>query len=188
MLILVIGDLHIPIRAHAIPAAFRDSLLQNSTISKILCTGNLCTKDELDSLKDFAPEVQTVRGEFDDEDIPDITQIVDSIAGFRIGVVSAVSLIPSNDKDRLSAKARELNVDILIFGGGHRAGAFEVEGRFLVNPGSATGAFSAATPHARPSFILINVQGSTAVAFIYTLGEDGTISVEKEKFTKAEEE
>jgi putative phosphoesterase len=188
MLILVIGDLHIPIRSHVIPAAFKDSLTQNSGVSKILCTGNLTSRDEIESLREFCPDVQIVRGEFDEDDIPDVSQIVESIAGFRIALVSASSIIPPNDKDRLLAKARELNADILIFGGGHRAGVFEANGTFFVNPGSATGAFCATTPKALPSFILINVQGSTAVAFIYTLEEDGQITVTKEKFTKPGEE
>jgi putative phosphoesterase len=188
MLILVIGDLHIPIRAHVIPAAFRESLTQNSGVSKIFCTGNLTSKDEIESLKELCPDIQIVRGEFDEDDIPDVTQIVESIAGFRIALVSAYSIIPANDKDRLVAKARELSADILIFGGGHRAGVFEANGTFFVNPGSATGAFCATAPNVLPSFILINVQGSTAIAFTYTLAEDGQINVVKDKFTKPGEE
>jgi hypothetical protein len=38
-----------------------------------------------------------------------------------------------------------------------------------------------------PSFVLLNVQGTTAVAYIYTLGEDGKVGVRKEKFAKEEE-
>jgi putative phosphoesterase len=188
MLILVIGDLHIPLRSHVIPAAFKESLTQNAGVGKIFCTGNLTSRAEIESLKEFCPDVQIVRGEFDEDDIPDVKQIVDSIAGFRIALVSAYTIIPPNDKDRLLAKARELSADILIFGGGHRAGVFEEGGTLFVNPGSATGAFCATTRSPLPSFILINVQGSTAVSFVYTLAEDGQINVTKEKFTKPGEE
>jgi putative phosphoesterase len=187
MLALVIGDLHIPIRAHAVPAIFRENL-SGGKVDKIFCTGNLCSKDELQFLRGFCPDIQMVRGEFDDEDLPDNEQIVESIAGFKIGLVAAASIIPPNDKDRLAAKARELDVDILAFGGGHRAGVFQEDGVLYVNPGSATGAFSAATPNARPAFILIRFQGSTALAFTYVLAEDGTLQIEKEKFTKDGEE
>jgi hypothetical protein len=43
MLVLVLGDLHIPHRASALPAKFR-KLLVPGRIQHILCTGNLCTK------------------------------------------------------------------------------------------------------------------------------------------------
>lgn len=42
----------------------------------------------------------------------------------------------------LAAVARQMDVDVLISGGTHRFEAFEFEGRFFVNPGSATGAWS----------------------------------------------
>jgi hypothetical protein len=73
---------------------------------------------------------------------------------------------------RLAVKRRELNVDILIHGGTHRADAAESQGCFYLDPGSATGAFTATDAAPVPSFILLNVQGTTAVAYIYTLGEE----------------
>jgi putative phosphoesterase len=183
MLALVIGDLHIPVRAHAVPAVFRENL-SGGKVDKIFCTGNLCTKDELQFLRGFCADIQMVRGEFDDEDLPEGEAVVDSIAGFRIGLVAAAAISPPHDKERLAAKARELDVDILAFGGGHRAGVFQEGGVLYVNPGSATGAFSAAAPGARPAFVLIRFQGSTALAFTYVLADDGTLQIDKEKFAK----
>jgi predicted phosphodiesterase len=75
----------------------------------------------------------------------------------------------------------------LIHGGTHKASAVLYEDAFYLDPGSATGAFTASDPNPVPSFILLNIQGTTAVAYIYTLGEDGAISVNKEKFTKDDE-
>lgn len=187
MLILVIGDLHIPFRGHVIPSVFRENL-SGGKINKILCTGNLCTKEELESLKAFCPDIQYVRGEFDDDDLPETEQVVENIGNFKIGLVSRQTLIPSNDKARLAAKARELDVDILAFGGGHRAGVFEHNGTLFVNPGSATGAATAETPNPKPSFILIKIQGGGAQIFTYTLSEDGTTDVRKSKFSKEGEE
>ena len=43
MLVLVLGDLHIPHRASSLPALFK-KLLVPGRIQHILCTGNLCTK------------------------------------------------------------------------------------------------------------------------------------------------
>lgn len=37
---------------------------------------------------------------------------------------------------------RELEVDILISGHTHKFNAFEKDGKFFINPGSATGAYS----------------------------------------------
>ena len=43
MLVLVLGDLHIPHRTNTLPAQFK-KLLVPGRIQHILCTGNLCTK------------------------------------------------------------------------------------------------------------------------------------------------
>ena len=37
---------------------------------------------------------------------------------------------------------RQLDVDILIYGHTHKFAAYEHEGRFYINPGSATGAYN----------------------------------------------
>lgn len=185
MLILVIGDLHIPHRAYSIPQIFREALA--GKVHQILCTGNLCTKAELEMLKQFCPEIQIVRGEFDEEDVADAESLQVTVGSFKIGLASNYTIIPSNDKERLAAKARELDVDILAFGGGHSAGVFELENRLFVNPGSATGAFTADNPDARPSFILVNIQGSSAIVYTYTISEDGTMKVDKIKFSKDDE-
>ena len=65
MLVLVLGDLHIPHRASALPAKFK-KLLVPGRIQHILCTGNLCTKDTLDYLKTLASDVHVVRGDFEE--------------------------------------------------------------------------------------------------------------------------
>jgi len=64
-LVLVVGDLHIPHRATAVPAKFR-KLLVPGKIQHILCTGNLCTKESVDYLKTLASDVHIVRGDFDE--------------------------------------------------------------------------------------------------------------------------
>ena len=62
---MVVGDLHIPHRASAVPAKFR-KLLVPGKIQHILCTGNLCTKESVDYLKTLASDVHVVRGDFDE--------------------------------------------------------------------------------------------------------------------------
>ncbi|OHT11590.1 vacuolar sorting protein vps29 [Tritrichomonas foetus] len=129
-----------------------------------------------------------VRGEFDDDDLCENETLIVNAGCFKIGLASSYSIIPSNDKDRLATKARELDVDILCFGGGHRSVVFEADGKLFVNPGSATGAFTPATTEVSPSFVLINIQASTAQIFTYVLTEDGNMQIDKKKFTKESEE
>ena len=38
--------------------------------------------------------------------------------------------------------------------------AYKYEDRFLINPGSATGAYSSITPEVKPSFVLMDIDGS----------------------------
>jgi len=45
----------------------------------------------------------------------------------------------------------------------------QYDGKYFINPGSVTGAYSPQTGNIKPSFILIAVQGSDVVAFIYEL-------------------
>jgi putative phosphoesterase len=185
MLVLIIGDLHIPYKTHEISRVFREHL-QPGKIHQILCTGNVCVKSEMEFLRTICNEIVVVRGELDEEGISNIDHAVLPIGGFKVGLVSSYSIFPITDHSRLAIKQRELDVDILIHGGTHKADAYEYDGCFYLDPGSATGAFTAIDPSPVPSFILLNVQGTTAVAYIYTLSEDGTINVRKEKFTKDE--
>lgn len=65
VLVLVIGDLHIPHRTHDLPAKFK-KLLVPGKIQQILCTGNVCDKETLDYLHGVAPDVNVVRGDYDE--------------------------------------------------------------------------------------------------------------------------
>ena len=86
---------------------------------------------------------------------------------------------------------------MLLWGGTHRFDAYELEGKFFVNPGSATGAFSTGWfgegEEVEPSFCLMDVQGDVLVLYVYQLrgykgGEDregeGVVSVKKVSFRK----
>ena len=100
MLVLVLGDLHIPHRASALPAKFK-KLLVPGRIQHILCTGNLCTKESLDYLKSLASDVHVVRGEFDEHlNYPD--QKVVTVGQFRIGVCHGHQVIPWGDQESLA--------------------------------------------------------------------------------------
>ena len=83
MLVLVLGDLHIPHRASALPAKFK-KLLVPGRIQHILCTGNLCTKETLDYLKTLASDVHVVRGDFEENTAYPEQKVVSGVQLFHL--------------------------------------------------------------------------------------------------------
>ncbi|PWN45095.1 Metallo-dependent phosphatase [Ceraceosorus guamensis] len=144
MLVLVIGDLHLPHRAHDLPSKFR-KLLVPGKIQQIICTGNVCDKDTYDYLRTLAADVHVVKGDWDENPhFP--TSLLLHHPPLRIGVLHGHQVVPAGDADALAGVARAMDADILLSGHTHRFEAFETEGRFFINPGSATGAWSAVWP------------------------------------------
>lgn len=181
MLVLVVGDLHIPHRANSVPAKFR-KLLVPGKIQHILCTGNLCTKESVDYLKTLASDVHVVRGDFD-ENLNYPEQKVVTVGNFRIGLCHGHQVVPWGDTESLAMVQRQLDVDILISGHTHRFDAFEHENKFYINPGSITGAYSALDSSIIPSFVLLDIQQSTMIAYVYQLiGVD--VKVERIEYKK----
>ena len=72
------------------------------------------------------------------------TKVV-TIAGFKLGLVHGHQVVPWADPAALAMLQRQLDVDVLISGHTHKFAAFEYADKFFVNPGSATGAYSALT-------------------------------------------
>ena len=163
-LVLLIGDMHIPYRSAGLSAKFK-KLLVPGKIQQVLCTGNLCTKETLDYLRQLAGEVHVVRGDMDDMagigigsttgagasagqsqqvqvqvSMPD--QKVVTIGPWRVGLAHGHQTVPWGDPDSLAILQRQLDVDILVTGHTHRLETYEHDGAFFINPGSATGAFS----------------------------------------------
>lgn len=70
-------------------------------------------------------------------------QKVVTVGQFRIGLCHGHQVVPWGDTESLALVQRQLDVDILITGHTHKFEAFEHENKFYINPGSATGAYSA---------------------------------------------
>lgn len=151
MLVLVIGDLHLPYRASDLPSKFR-KLLVPGKIQQIVCTGNVCDRETLDYLRTVAGDVHVVRGDWD-ENVHFPSSLILHHPPLRIGVLHGHQIVPAGDTDSLCALARAMDVDVLLSGSTHKFDAFEREGRFFVNPGSATGAWSAIWPIRDPADI-----------------------------------
>ncbi|XP_077164609.1 vacuolar protein sorting-associated protein 29-like isoform X1 [Paroedura picta] len=182
MLVLVIGDLHIPHRCAGLPAKFK-KLLVPGKIQHILCTGNLCTKESYDYLKTLAGDVHVVRGDLD-EGLNYPEQKIVTVGHFRIGLIHGHQVIPWGDMASLAILQRQLNVDILISGHTHKFEALEHENKFFINPGSATGAYNALERNITPSFVLMDIQASTVVTYVYQLIR-GEVKVERLEFKKS---
>lgn len=149
-------------------------------IQKILCTGNLCSKEIHDYFKTLASDVHIVKGDFDDGSQEE-RKVVD-IGQFKIGLCHGHQVVPWRDRESLGMLQREMDVDILITGHTHKYEIFEDNGKLFVNPGSATGAYSGFTSDVCPSFVLMDVQGGHAIIYTYRLLDD--VKVEKLEFKK----
>ncbi|KAI1285916.1 Vacuolar protein sorting-associated protein 29 [Halotydeus destructor] len=182
MLVLVIGDTHIPYRTHSLPPKFK-KLLVPGRIQHILCTGNLCTKETYDYLKTLASDVHVVKGDFDEASLNYPDQKVVTVGQFRIGLCHGHQVVPWGDAQSLTLIQRQLDVDILITGHSHKFEAYELEGHFYINPGSATGAYTPLETNVIPSFVLMDIQSSTVVTYVYQLiGEE--VKVERIEYKK----
>lgn len=142
MLILSIGDFHIPERATEVPFKFRKLLSSSSSankIQKVLCLGNVTSSPStLEWVKSISSDFELIKGEFDhDMNLP--LSLVFKCESFKIGVVSGFTIIPQNDPLSLLTQARMMDVDILIWGGSSKVEAYTLDGKFFINLGSATG-------------------------------------------------
>jgi vacuolar protein sorting-associated protein 29 len=120
-------------------------LLTPGKIGQVICLGNVTDKPTLELLQGISPDYQAVKGEYDMSPSLPLNKVV-THGQLRIGFVAGHSVIPNSDPDSLLITARQLDVDMLIWGGSHRVEAYQLEGKFFVSPGSATGAFSTGWP------------------------------------------
>ncbi|XP_059486348.1 vacuolar protein sorting-associated protein 29 [Neocloeon triangulifer] len=181
VLVLVLGDLHIPHRCSSLPNKFK-KLLVPGRIQHILCTGNLCAKESFDYLKTLASDVHVVRGEFD-ENLSYPEQKVVTVGQFRIGLCHGHQVVPWGDPEALALVQRQLDVDILITGHTHKFEAYEHGSKFYINPGSATGAYHPLENNVVPSFMLMDIKSSTVMTYVYQLQGD-EVKVERIEYKK----
>mmetsp|Transcript_32295 Transcript_32295/g.36745 ORF Transcript_32295/g.36745 Transcript_32295/m.36745 type:complete len:192 (+) Transcript_32295:49-624(+) len=184
-LVLVLGDIHIPLRANAIPEKFKRMLVPGK-MQHVICTGNLDV-EQFEELRDLAPNVHIVQGDFDEFTcnitFPE-TRVV-QVGVFRIGIVHGHQVLPWNDQAALGRMRRKLHCDVLISGHTHQNHVLEHDGHYHINPGSITGAYSSLTENVTPSFILLAVQGPKVICYVYELIK-GEVEVSKTEFTKEE--
>ncbi|KAL0226226.1 hypothetical protein P9112_013550 [Eukaryota sp. TZLM1-RC] len=184
MLVLVIGDFHIPHRAADLPSKFK-SLLVPDKINHILCTGNLCTQSTYEYLRSLSSDLHIVRGDFDDlTTLPE--QKIVTLGDLKVGLTHGHQVVPWGDPEALAITMRQLNCDILVTGHTHEKLIAEVEGRLIINPGSATGASHPLKGECTPSFALLDVKGSQVTIFCYEWIAPDDFKVSKTVWKKGE--
>lgn len=106
-----------------------------------------------------------------------------TVGQFRIGLTHGHQVVPWADPDGLALVQRQLDVDILISGHTHKFEAYEHENKFYINPGSATGAYNALETSITPSFVLMDIQSTIVVTYVYQLIGD-EVKVERIEYKK----
>ncbi|GKY98489.1 hypothetical protein MPSEU_000806200 [Mayamaea pseudoterrestris] len=184
-LVLILGDLHIPSRASSIPAPFKRMLVPNK-MQHVICTGNISAAD-FDELRSLAPNVHIVSGNYDDAQtsgasFPE-TRVI-QVGSFRIGLVHGHQLLPWGSQEAAAMMRRKLGVDILVTGHTHKNEiSIRDETHMYINPGSITGAYSSITANVTPSFVLLAVQETKVVCYVYELVNE-EVEVTKTEFEK----
>ncbi|KAG9390044.1 Phosphodiesterase MJ0936/Vps29 [Carpediemonas membranifera] len=186
MLVLCIGDLHIPSKAIKLPEAFKKPLSPGK-LHHVISTGNLTNLATHDMLRDLASNnLLGVAGEFDDLEFP--SKLVENLGGIRVGITHGHRVIPRGNIDALAALTRRWDVDILVVGGMPEFAIHQIDGRFIICPGSATGIAMPPYTAARPSFAVLDLQLDRFGVYHYSVDDSGALSVNKESYLLHEEE
>ncbi|KAI4835931.1 vacuolar protein sorting-associated protein 29 [Plasmodium brasilianum] len=180
-LVLLIGDFHSPMRNLGLPECFKD-LLKTDKIKHVLCTGNVGSSENLELLKNIADSVHITKGDMDDNfDFPE--DITINIGNFKISLVHGHQIIPWGDMNALLQWQKKYDSDIIITGHTHKNSIVHYEGKYFINPGSATGAFQPWLSQPTPSFILMAVAKNSIVVYVYE-EKNGKTNVEMSELHK----
>jgi hypothetical protein len=176
MRVLIIGDFHIPDRSRELPFDVVKSLnrVLDKPLDFIACTGDLTKADMLEPLiATWCEKFVIVEGnmdydlrnakhfprttEFDTGDFCPDAELL------KIGIIHGHQIARRGDEFELAAMARELDVNVLISGHTHspdiKLHEEPIDGRqaLLLNPGSATGAWSFVASM-YPSYMVLDIE------------------------------
>jgi vacuolar protein sorting-associated protein 29 len=133
VLVLVLGDGHIPHRAAQIPPQLQRMLVPGK-MQHVIGTGNV----DPALVAGLSPNVHLVAGDWDnvipgDEHVPE-TQVL-TVGAFRIGVIHGHQLLPwHNHQKAVERLQRKLQVDIMITGNTHQSFVREEKNYYHINP------------------------------------------------------
>ena len=167
-LVLVVGDMFVPQRSQDIDPQFKTILIPNK-LQHVLSLGNIGSRESYDWLKSLSNDFHSVKGDFDEGDMPE--KKVVTIGEFKIGMIHGHQILPWGNHDALSTIQRELDCDILLSGQTHEIGVKVLDNKLYINPGSISGAFSNCVADPSPSFVLMVLQGTEAIIYLYVLND-----------------
>ncbi|CAJ1032419.1 Calcineurin-like phosphoesterase superfamily domain containing protein, putative [Leishmania lindenbergi] len=166
VLVLAVGDTWVPQRSSGVPEVFC-KMFSPGRIHTVLITGGVGSKGMYDYLRTIAPEVHCVESSVDRQWADHMSEsVVLTVESLKIGLVRG-NQVPLGDKESLAAIQRELDVDVLVSGSTHQPQYFEFDSHLFVNPGSLSGADTEGEVNVVPSFMLLDVQDTSVVTFIY---------------------
>lgn len=182
-LVLVVSDMFVPEKCSDIPDQFKNILIPNK-IQYVLSLGNNGSRESYDWLKSLSNNFHAVKGDYDDNNnLPEVKTI--QIGEFKIGLVHGHQVVPWGDAEALANIQRQLNCDILLSGHTHTNSVSIYDGKYFINPGSISGAYSPLNPSPVPSFVLMVIQGDYAIVYLYELiDKTKKFVVAKMEFTK----
>ena len=181
-LVLVVSDMFVPHRSQDIDPQFKTILIPNK-LQHVLSLGNIGSRESYDWLKTLSNDFHSVKGDFDEGDMPD--KKVVTIGEFKIGMIHGHQVLPWGNTDSLSSIQRELDCDILLYGNTHEVNVKVLDNKLYINPGSISGAFSSCVADPSPSFVLMVLQGTEAIIYVYVLNDrTQKFDVNKIEFTK----
>ena len=184
-LVLVVGDMFVPQRSQDIDPQFKTILIPNK-LQHVLSLGNIGSRESYDWLKSLSNDFHSVKGDFDEGDMPD--KKVVTIGEFKIGMIHGHQILPWGNADSLSTIQRELDCDILLSGHTHEINIKVVDNKLYINPRSISWAFSNCVADPSPSFVLMVLQGTEAIIYLYVLNDrTQKFDVNKIEFTKGAE-
>lgn len=167
-LVLVCGDFYIPQRADDMPQKFKD-LLSVSKLQYVLCTGNVGDTETANYLKELSGQYIQTKGDWDESGIE--SKVIE-YRGWKIGMVHGHQIIPWGDVEALGQFCESLNCDILIYGHSHENTIDKYNDKYLINPGSFTGAYSTLASEVNPCFSLLTFQGDEITVYAYELSDE----------------
>jgi len=184
-LVIILGDLHIPEKCSEIPPKFKELLVPNKA-DYVLCTGNIGNPETQHFIQSLAktPENVILVGGDKDEGLPENRTV--KIGNFSFGITHGQNIIPWGDLESLTIIQNALNCDVLIYRNLYSAKVISRDNKFMISPGSLTGAAHITSEETVPSFACAMVFPDKIDVYIYKL-EGGELKVSKCTLQKQEE-
>ena len=172
-LLLIMGDVHIPSRIDSIPPEVKEILDANKgKFSRVICTGDFGTIETYEYFKSLLPKSKEwnfncVKNDFQETKLsfPDTLTVKSN--DYKIGIINGYQIVPWGDLTALSALSKQMECDILVSGFTHLRGVYHFEGKWFINPGTITGAFSPLTNNPPPSFMTLFTLPDVATLYLY---------------------